>query len=259
MKIKFFITLLSIAFLLSNCEKDTYCVYEQGDKVEQEYEVSGFDGIHVKNMAKVHLTQSDTFSVKIKGYQSIIDNLIVYVKDNTLVIENDKCANQSLEIIVRVSMPFVKDLYLSGTGGFLINPFDNFEDLFVSFSGSGYIYNLKDTMRLDKLHTTISGYGYLSLYLVANELDIDVSGSAYVIALGNANSIKFSLAGSTSYHGFGLQTKFSDIIISGEGNLEVFASEKLDINFSGSGKVFYKGYPTITSRITGEVEIIDSN
>jgi hypothetical protein len=260
MKFKLIITLSLTAFLLTYCNVDNInCIYEEGDKLEESFNVNDFDGILIANNAKVYVTQADSFSLKIEAFQSILDNLLVYVNNKTLIIENDKCANQHSPIIVRVSMPYLEELYLSGSGGFSIDPFDNFNDLFITISGSGYIYNTNDTLKLSKLRTSISGSGDMDIYLIADEFDVSISGSGSIITRGMANKLKYNLSGSGSYSGFDFQTKYSDIIISGSGNSEVYTTEELKVNISGSGNVYYKGRPKIITLISGSGSIIDSN
>jgi hypothetical protein len=252
--------LLFTTFILSNCDiNNINCVQETGDKIEESFDVNGFNAIQVANNAKVYIVQSDTFSLKIEAYESILQNLLVYLRNNSLIIENDKCANQDSPIIVRVSMPYLKELYLSGSGGFSIDPFDNFTDLFITISGSGYIYNTSDTLKLQKLQTTVSGSGDMDIYLIADEFDISISGSGSITPRGMANKLSYILSGSGSFRGFDFQTKYTDIFISGSGNTEVHTTDELYVNISGSGNVYYKGYPKITSQISGSGSIIDRN
>jgi len=260
MRIKTAVLLLLMALVFSYCDiNNINCIQEAGDRIEESFDVTGFNAIQVANNAKVYIVQSDTFTLKIEAYESIIKNLLIYVSNNALVIENDKCADQESPIIVRVSMPYLRELYLSGSGGFSIDPFDNFTDLFITISGSGYIYNTSDTLKLKKLQTTVSGSGDMDIYLIADELKVGIAGSGSITPRGMANKLDYVLSGSGSFSGFDFQTKYTDIYISGSGNTEVFSTDELYVNISGSGNVYYKGHPEITSQISGSGNIIDSN
>lgn len=256
--------LLAIAFswaILTNCDSNNNinCISEEGDRIEKSFEVPEFTGITVANHAKVYVSQSEQQELTIEAHESIMDNLLVYVNGNTLVIEDDKCTNQNTAIIVNVKTPYINQISLSGAGEIALKPFDNFDDLNITLSGSGDIYSVGDTLLLEKMITTISGSGNLEMYLDANELQFILSGSGNIIPRGNANMQSFILSGSGNYYGYDLLCKATNINISGSGMCQVHTLEELDVTISGSGSVYYRGYPTIKSNISGSGSIIDSN
>ena len=47
--------------------------------------------------------------------------------------------------------------------------------------------------------------------------------------------------------------------VTGAGDIEVNASEKLDADIAGAGSIRYKGHPAITQSIAGAGEIAEAN
>lgn len=259
-KILIIFTIIFPMAFLTNCDGDNInCIDESGDIIEETFEVAEFSGVHISNYAKVYVSQQAEQELTIQAYESIIQNLLIYVKDETLVIENDYCTDQESPIIVNIKVPYINMIDLSGSGEIAINPFDNFDDLFISLSGSGDIYSVGDTLELDNLVISISGSGDAEFYLKADELDFTISGSGDITPRGVADHQRFIVSGSGNYYGFDLISRITDIVISGSGHCEVFTTEELDVKISGSGNVYYKGDPKITSEITGSGTIIDSN
>jgi hypothetical protein len=58
---------------------------------------------------------------------------------------------------------------------------------------------------------------------------------------------------------FNLEAKNADVEIRGSGDVEVFATDFLNVDIDGSGDVFYKGNPEITLRIDGSGELENAN
>jgi hypothetical protein len=65
MRVRNVLLLLFTALVLSNCDiNNINCIQETGDKIEESFDVNGFNAIQVANNAKVYIVQSDTFSLK---------------------------------------------------------------------------------------------------------------------------------------------------------------------------------------------------
>ena len=72
---------------------------------------------------------------------------------------------------------------------------------------------------------------------------LDTSGSARVTAAGSAHKLDINVSGSASIDTKELKAQAVSIQLSGSGELDVFATDVLDVHISGSGKVRYYGNP----------------
>jgi len=109
----------------------------------------------------------------------------------------------------------------------------------VSLSGVGDIIGQTD-FQTDNLAISLEGVGNVNFSGQANSFDLSISG------VGNVSA-------------FGLTAETCTIVISGSGDVEVTATNQLDVTISGTGNVYYKGNPMITSSISGSGSVIDSN
>jgi len=85
---------------------------------------------------------------------------------------------------------------------------------------------------------------------------LDATGATRTTLSGTAGVLGASMTGASRLDAEDLQTRTSELSISGAGRAEVFASEKLLAAISGAGKVLYAGNPkTVEKRITGAGKI----
>jgi hypothetical protein len=67
------------------------------------------------------------------------------------------------------------------------------------------------------------------------------------------------MSGAGDLKAFPLQTLETSASISGAGDGQVSASQKLTASISGAGEIRYKGHPVITQNISGVGELKDAN
>jgi hypothetical protein len=90
----------------------------------------------------------------------------------------------------------------------------------------------------------------------ADELKIDVSGSAEIELSGKARKLNIEASGSIEIDAFDLKADIVVSDISGSSTLKVHAVEVLDVEISGSGEVFYSGHPEkIKMDVSGSVTV----
>jgi hypothetical protein len=80
---------------------------------------------------------------------------------------------------------------------------------------------------------------------------LDAGGSCDIALSGKAERIDIDVAGLANVHASDVVAKEAHVNLSGTGNIEVNASDKLDANVSGLGTVFYRGSPTVAKTVAG--------
>ncbi|MDP9070298.1 MAG: DUF2807 domain-containing protein [Actinomycetota bacterium] len=86
--------------------------------------------------------------------------------------------------------------------------------------------------------------------------DVSIGGSGDVRASGTADAVEVEVSGSGDARLFDLAGRTVRVTVEGSGDVEVTASEKLDVSVRGSGSVVYAGGPrAVASAVTGSGEV----
>jgi hypothetical protein len=89
----------------------------------------------------------------------------------------------------------------------------------------------------------------------ADNLRLDTSGSSDITLVGQVDSLVCDTSGSTNVSARGLVTRIASVDCSGSSDIEVNASERLDVSASGSSTVSHMGAPILTTNISGSGEV----
>lgn len=92
-----------------------------------------------------------------------------------------------------------------------------------------------------------------------DELTIVADGATQMNLQGNVNILSITLAGAADINAYDFQAEECYLAIAGTADVEVSASEILNVTISGAGTVHYKGDPVVTSNISGSGEVIKEN
>lgn len=83
------------------------------------------------------------------------------------------------------------------------------------------------------------------------KLTVSISGMGDVAVDGKADALRLDVSGAGRFRGEGFAVKTASIDESGTGEIVVNASEALDVEISGAGKVEYLGSPKVTQSVSG--------
>ena len=223
-----FLTFL-LAIAVVGCTAD--CGPSDGESpVTKPITVGEFQSVDLQTDCNVILTEAQGQNIEIKGYQKAIDNLEFKVKNGVLSINEDRnCNNGSVVPEIRITIPVVNDLSVSGSG------------------------EIKTTNTLaaenHKLH--VSGSGKITVDVNSKTLRSEVSGSGSLTVKGNSVSADHDISGSGNIYAFNLLTADADVEVSGSGNAEIWVNGKLKADVAGSGGIKYKGSPEVKQDVSG--------
>ena len=105
----------------------------------------------------------------------------------------------------------------------------------------------------------LSGAGTVEAETQASAIDTVLSGAGTVTLSGQSMSQTIVLDGSGTVDAFELVSDGAEVVLSGQGNINLTANEQLDIDLSGAGSVFYRGEPQLMVSITGAGDVVDAN
>ena len=255
--------ILSIALFATSCETQLFnfnCLTEEGEKAWEEISLDAFHSVKFPGDSKVTFQEGE-------------QNIMVYSTPNVIdaLLENGSVSNgvwnaQITSGCARVSrveyiitLPRLEGVKISGSADvFTEGKLTNLTDLDLEVSGSAdFDMNLGEVEQLDM---KISGSGTFNMNVdTAQQITSKISGSGTFNMNGFANVVDINISGGGTIENFDLITNTCNIGINGNGNCEVHVLNELNVNFSGGGKVCYKGNPVINTDISGSGKVNNCN
>ena len=200
-------------------------------------QLSGFDEVSFALSGEVLINLGKEYSVELEGDRDYIREVITKVNGDELIIRRDKWFDSgNKKLIVRITMPNLDGISISGSGRLTVN----------------------DPLRGDELDVAISGSGKALLRDVSlREVECDISGSGSLNLTGNGTirKLEISISGSGDYLGDGTRIGVMDARISGSGSCDCHVTEMLRASISGSGNIRYSGDPKIDATVTGSGKV----
>jgi len=188
-----------------------------GDLITESMEVSSFDRVSLSGIGKVIITQGKGESLSIETDDNVMEHISVEVDGRTLKLgfKNGFNAISPTQLKFSVGVDALSGLAISGSGDIESDELET-GHLEVKVSGSGRV-QIAD-LNADMVNAEISGAGDIKLTGDATMQDVEISGA------GNY------LAGD-------LCSESVRVSISGSGNATVCATDTLDSDISGNGKI----------------------
>ena len=201
---------------------------------EKEYAVIDFDRLEMGSAFHIQVEQSHTFSIQVKGDRRNIDDLEVYKRGGTLIIEYSHNDSRKHDTYITIKMPALRSVNFSGASVSTIEGFESDGEIDFYLSGAS-------TAQLDA--------GYRQVNLV-------ISGASNLRMYGLGDEINAQLTGASLLSAFDYPVRAINVEASGASDVKVTASDALDVVASGASSVSYRGNPTINSTVSGSSTIV---
>jgi len=235
----------TLLFFYSSCDKFTDCIKPEGEIETQIIELDEINAFEIFGAFELVIQEGEAQEIEITGHPNVIEALLEdsKIKDGTWDVGIKKCiANwKKSELVINATL--ANNLQrISSIGNADISTegvFNKIDVLALNIEGAGDI-NLELGDSIKKIGTQIFGNGNVTISGKTIDSSIDIDGR-----------------GDINY--FNLDSKNSNIKITGAGNCEVTATDMLDIKISGSGNLCFKGNPEITTKVTGSGKVNDCN
>jgi hypothetical protein len=95
--------------------------------------------------------------------------------------------------------------------------------------------------------------------IILDQLELIVSGKAEIALSGQVENHSIICSGLITSSNFDLMSRSTKIDVSGSAILELFATDRLEINVDGSATLYYKGNPEISQTSSGSIQLINVN
>ncbi|MGE5314858.1 MAG: head GIN domain-containing protein [Acidobacteriota bacterium] len=206
--------LLASALLFSACKGHFHgkgSIDGSGHLVTQTKSLGSFDGIRIKTMGSVYLTQGEDESVRIEADDNIMDRVIAENHGGTLTVGLKDGSYSDVTLRVYVTTKRLRSIAIDGAGSFECRSPITTPSLDCSVSGAGSI-ELRGSC--DEFECTINGAGNISAkdlavhscraelngaghcsITVTEKLDASVSGIGAITYYGNPPVVHSHVSG----------------------------------------------------------------
>lgn len=194
--------------------------------------VGSFTSVEVGGAIDLYVRQDAAQSLKIEADGNLLEYIDAYTEGDKLVVKTKNGFNldPSRDIKVSVSAPLFKR---------------------IGASGACDVFSENQLVSNENLSIDLSGASDAKLDVKAPSVDADISGACSVQLKGETKNLKAGGSGSVSFKCFDLLAENVSVDISGAGDAEVYASQKLDVGVSGAAGVKYKGNATVSQDVSG--------
>ena len=212
-------------------EWSTKTFVSSGPQVTEVRQLKGFEEIVISGNPRVCYTQADSFSVRVKGTQEAVDNILTDVDGKTLSIRNrgkmtliNISLDDSNNLTVYVTSPDLTSIHLNGSGDFEVSGRVDTDQMDIVLRGSGDI-NMQD--------------------IICDRCDVELIGSGD-ISLGSLEALNASamLVGSGDMSLKLLRVKDTHLSLKGSGDIEADFKEgcgAVNCELRGSGDISLRG------------------
>ncbi len=233
--------LAGLLISMYSCDEGLFnCIRGNGIIVTQDRDLDeDIYGIISEGSCEIEVIIDSVQRIEVEWDENLLPYLSTRISGEKLIIDQGTrhCIRSNYPCRVYVYTPSIELFRLTGSGSVICDDLYT-DDLKIELTGSGYV----DMRNLDVL-----------------TVDALITGSGEVVLDGIADQSDFTISGSGRFECFYLEQNICIASISGSGDMEVYADRLLDCVISGSGNIFYRGYPRIIAHISGSGNIIDSN
>lgn len=235
----FFLILVFIVFVfikLFNRE----AIYGNGNSIHIKRLTENYVAIGLSGPFNVELVDGIEGSLTLKGEENLLQHVTTKVKKGKLYLDTEKRYNlkpstEANRIEVTVPIKQINSLTISGSGDIVSKKTLQTQDLVTKIFGSG---NITSDIEVETLSAVTNGSGYLNFSGKTKRFEASTRGSGKVRAYAlEADAVGLNVSGSGT-----LMVKVKKklkAIVSGSGSIHYQGNpEKIDIETSGSGKVF---------------------
>lgn len=172
------------------------------------------------------------------------DVILVKGKEGQILVETDENLHDYLEIEVfgnNLKIAISKGVEIRRYKKLLVKvPVTELDE--ISLTGSGEISS-DQKLESDRMDIQLTGSGEIELELKCKTLRSSLTGSGEIEITGTTIDADYTLTGSGDIACFDMKAKAVDAVVSGSGDIELYADDKLSAYVSGSGDILYKGDP----------------
>lgn len=224
------------SLLVIGCEPDR--IEPEGEAEIREIEVSSFSEVDVSNAFAVYVTFSSTEEkVEIETNVNLHQHLETEVTSGRLRIR--------VKPNISIQGPAVLNAYITTAA-------------IDFYRGSGATdFRIDDKLVAQEVEIDLSGASSLVGEIEAERLDVNLSGASELDLSGLADVVDVRASGASEIGSYSFQTNDLDVNLSGGSEVELTVEDKISITASGGSVLRYRGNAAITQQtLTGSSEVV---
>ncbi|MDR2168091.1 MAG: DUF2807 domain-containing protein [Clostridiales bacterium] len=223
------LALMTGLFVFAGCGEAA--VRGRGDMVNRAIPAADFTGINIYGDFELIFRRADTISVNLTMQENLFEYLESEVRGGNLRVRTTQTIRTDAANTPRlyINAPFLDNIVVSGA----INAVD------------------WDDIRAENLNIDISGAANVDFYIEAQNINIVVAGAANLVVSGRSDTLSLNAAGAANVEAFALTVHDAVVTLAGAGQVDINATDYLDVRLSGVGTVNYMGRPSVARNITG--------
>jgi hypothetical protein len=208
--------MLATAVLLVSCQKNM--IRGNGPQGSRFLTLPAFSQIELHYDIKANISYGTSQSVKVSGYENLLDILDLSVQGEVLKIKfSDQFYNiRNNNVVADITLPMLSKAVINGSGNMLVSGFRQGAQMEAYINGSG---------------------------------NIDLSNCEYEKAFLTIN-------GSGDINAKGLLAREATASVYGSGHTSISVADKLVARIFGSGNIYYWGSPSVEVSINGSGRVI---
>lgn len=210
----------------------TACYHEDPgplQEIRKEFVVTDFDQLEIGSAFHIEVEQASSFSVNVEGDRRNVDDLDVYKKGNTLIIEFEDNRDRHHDTYIRITMPALRSVNFSGASNSKIRGFESHDDIDFYLSGAS----------VSQVDSEV------------NRINVVISGGSSLLLAGSGDEMNADISGASSLKGFDFPIRLATIDISGASEGKITVTDELNVTAGGASSVLYRGDPTVTANTSG--------
>lgn len=213
------------------------------NKSTQKKEISlpSFTSIEAMSALNIFLIQSDTEKVVIEANDNIIEYVDISVKDRKLTAKiKDNYRNQNYEMKIYIYFNNLKEIRASSACDINSKGQLKLDNLKLTLSGAS---DANMTLNCNNLQINTSGASDVNINLNCTSIDILASGASDVKLSGTVTEMSLNCSGASKFSGKNFTATNCKALVSGASEVEVRATNKLELSVSGVSSAKYYGSP----------------
>ena len=233
------IAVFALTLALAACDDDGFeALRGSGNVVTEDFEFADFASVEVFNVFDAEIVQSDSFSVRIRADDYILDLINVSKNGETLSVRLRQGLTISADVTLeaRITMPDLEALDLRGATSATVSGFRSEGQIDIEVSGAS---NLDGDME-------------------AERIDLDVSGASRVMLTGSAVDMTMVGSGASNIDLADFPVDTAEVSLSGASEATVNVHERIDsADVSGASRLRYLGDPSLGDVSTSGASTLD--
>ncbi len=202
--------------------------------LDNQYDLTGFNAVDLSGIMNVRIQKGDEFAVDLGSDNKLRDRYDVYLDGGTLVVSyNDKRAffwknkfwGDGDEIKIKITMPSLEDLSVTGAGKVSFKGFDETE------------------MEID-----LTGAVVAEGDVHADNINIDITGASFLDLKGNGTSMEANVTGASGLRAYGYEVENASVEAHGASTAKVNVTSTLEMESGMASSISHKGNPEIVRR-----------